>query len=1305
MASLVLGAVGTAIGGSIGGTFLGMSAATIGGMIGSGLGSVVDSLIVAGMQPNQNIVGQRLETLRVTTSIEGAVLPRVFGRMRIGGQIIWATDFREETRTTSQGGGKGGGGGSVSVTEYIYYASFAVALCEGPIAGVGRIWADGKPFDVPGAVWRVYQGTEDQEPDSWIEAKQGAGTVPAYRGTAYVVFEELPLEKFGNRIPQLSFEVYRPDDETASSEQLITAVNLIPGAGEFVYETARQRDILTETSSRTLNNHAAPDRTDLEVALDQLADVCPNLESVALVVAWFGDDLRAGDCTLRPKVEVNHRISLPHAWSVAGIGRSSAAVVSSFDGRQAFGGTPSDGSVGRAIAAIKARGWRVAFYPFVMMDIPPDNELPDPWTGAAGQPAYPWRGRITCDPAPGQAGSPDKTSAAATQINSFFGSASPGAGEWSYRRMILHYANLCDSAGGVDAFLIGSELRGLTQVRSSASAYPAVTALAQLAADVRAILGAGTAISYAADWSEYFGHHPQDGSGDVYFHLDPLWASANIDFVGIDNYMPLSDWRDGNDHLDAEAGWKSIYDPDYLQSNIEGGEGFDWYYASGGDRETQTRTAITDGEGKPWAFRYKDLRSWWQNAHYNRPGGVESETPTAWAPESKPIWFTEAGCPAIDKGTNQPNVFVDPKSAESTAPYFSRGERDDFIQRRYIESLIGYWSDPDNNPASTEYSGRMIDAANIHIWTWDARPYPYFPGLPDVWSDAENWRLGHWIAGRLGAAGLGSIVRALCRRAGLADGLIDTSLLNATVAGYLIQGIESARASLGPLMRFYAFDAVESDGLIRFVPRGGQPVLEFDSDSLVAAPSRQSDDLMLTRGQETELPLALKWRLLRADEEYNGLTVEARRITVDTARISTESFSIAGMQGDADTRCRRALYEAWLERETAAFRLPPSRLALDPTDIVLLAHDGRFMEFRIASVADGEARGIEAARADAAIHGMRPGPDRVPSLPIPVGYGPPVAALMNLPRLSDDVPAHRPYAAVLAQPWYGRSAIYRSATQDNFELIETPGLPARMGELAGDFYSGPVARFDLANELWVSLYSGQLSSVSDIELFGGANALAVESESGFWEIVQFGEAELVAPGQYVLRRLLRGQLGTESAMRAPAPEGARVVVLDSAVVPLPISADTLGLSFNWRCGPAARTPDDSSYAEIVFAATGVGLRPYSVAHVSQPFRFPRVPGDLEISWVRRTRAASGDSWQVASVPLDEDAEAYEVDIIDGETVLRTLASNQPSVVYTGAQQTADWGAPLGPGDQLAVVVYQISATFGRGAPKAETLFF
>jgi hypothetical protein len=102
---------------------------------------------------------------------------------------------------------------------------------------------------------------------------------------------------------------------------------------------------------------------------------------------------------------------------------------------------------------------------------------------------------------------------------------------------------------------------------------------------------------------------------------------------------------------------------------------------------------------------------------------------------------------------------------------------------------------------------------------------------------------------------------------------------------------------------------------------------------------------------------------------------------------------------------------------------------------------------------------------------------------------------------------------------------------------------------------------------------------------------------------------------------------------------------------------------------------------------GVGLRPFSTAHVDQPWRKPRTPGDLTIRWVRRSRSLSADNWGAVETPLAEEAEAYEVEILDGTTVKRVLSVNTTSAVYTAAQQTADWGAPLGPGDTLEIRIF------------------
>jgi hypothetical protein len=868
--------------------------------------------------------------------------------------------------------------------------------------------------------------------------------------------------------------------------------------------------------------------------------------------------------------------------------------------------------------------------------------------------------------------------------------------------MVLHYAHLCAAAGGVDAFLIGTEMPGLTTIRSGTSTYPAVQAYRDLLADVRSILGSGTKIGYAADWSEYFGHQPGDGSGDVFFHLDPLWADPEIDFIGIDNYMPLSDWRDGFEHADAAEGWPAIYDRAYLQGNIAGGEGFDWFYASAADRSVQVRTPITDGAAaKPWVFRYKDLRAWWSNAHYDRPGGVESGTPTEWVPESKPIWFTELGCPAIDRGTNQPNVFFDPKSSESFTPHFSRGWRDDAIQRAYLEATYLWWGEAANNPVSSVYGGRMVHVPECAAWTWDARPYPFFPALTDVWTDGANWRLGHWLTGRLGAVSLAALVRHLCTRAGLPESRIDVTGLWGAVEGYAVTALESPRASITTLSRHFGFDAVETEGVIRFVMRGRASIATLAPDDLVAA--REGDLLELTRAQETELPQALKWQVARADEDYDAALVEARRITVDTTRIASESFPMAVPPEEAERRCRRALMEAWTGRETGAFRLPASRLALDPADVVTLAHDGQHTPLRLVSIADAEARGIEAVRQDREAHDLPPGSSRPSSLSKTVVFGAPEVLLMNLPQLTEDQPQHRPLIAAHAVPWPGEMAVFRSPSTDGFELLTTFGGRARIGTLVSDFYAGPTSRFDLGNALVVDLLTGTLESVTDLTLFGGANALAIESASGVWEIVQAGAAELIGPGRYRLTRLLRSQRGTEGAMGNPTLAGAQVVVLDDSLASLPSAEADLGIPRNWRIGPASRSVSDETYVAVSFTPLGVGLRPFSVAHVEQPWRKPRIPGDLTIRWTRRSRALAADNWGAVDVLIAEETEAYEVDILDGATVKRTLTTTATSTIYTAAQQTADWGGLFAPGDTLTIRIFQLSALIGRGAAKTVTL--
>src|SRR5262245_18995711 len=246
MATIVLQAAGALLGG-----IFGPIGAAIGTAAGAMAGYAIDRALISS---TRSFEGQRLSAARLYTAEEGAPLTRVYGTARIGGTLIWATRF-EETRTTKRQGGKGRG---PKVTEYTYFANAAFALCEGKIAGIRRVWADGRELELELVEIRVHNGSEDQAPDPLIEAQQGAGNAPAYRGTAYVVFERLPIDDYGNRIPQLQFEVLRPVGETG---QGIRAVALIPGSTEFGLSPHLVTREISKGDTEALNRHRSEEHT------------------------------------------------------------------------------------------------------------------------------------------------------------------------------------------------------------------------------------------------------------------------------------------------------------------------------------------------------------------------------------------------------------------------------------------------------------------------------------------------------------------------------------------------------------------------------------------------------------------------------------------------------------------------------------------------------------------------------------------------------------------------------------------------------------------------------------------------------------------------------------------------------------------------------------------------------------------------------------------------------------------------------------------------------------------------------------
>lgn len=1181
----------------------------------------------------------QIETLQLLSAGEGGVIPRLFGRMRLGGRVIWRGSVRENIfeEATHSGGKNVGSNRTRQITrDYSYLMSFAIALCEGEISHIGRIWMDGKPIERGHYEIRVHRGTTEQAPDSLIESIRGINKTPAYRGIAYVVFQDFDLTRFGNRIPQISFEVFRQAEDYAS---LIQGVNILPGATEFGYDPTPHIQATNPGEGVIENVHASHTESDWTVSINTLQDSLPNCKFVALVVAWFGNDLRAEKCQIAPRVEVSEKHTMPRLWSVAGLGRHQAIEVSKVNGRPAFGSTPDDESVLAALRDLKERGFKILFYPFIMMDIPQDNRLPDP-SGSGYQPAFPWRGRIACTPVS------DEQDSIVTQIRNFTYGADADSRKFSLYGMVDHYARLCASVeGGIDAFLIGSELRALSRQRDGSGEYPFADELVKIADHVRTILP-DTQISYAADWSEYGAHVYTSGAVD--FPLDKFWASSNCDFIGIDVYFPLSDWRDGVTHKDSATA-SSIYDLDYLESQVAGGEYYDWYYRDSEARASQTRSEITDGLNEPWLYRAKDIFNWWRNVHRPRADNIRGKR-TDWRVKMKPIWFTELGCPAVEKGSNEPNVFPDAKSSEHRLPHYSTGVRDDLIQRRYLEAVYRFYGRTRNNPSSTVYKGRMVASDQIFVWAWDARPFPAFPYLENIWADNVNWETGHWLNGRVAAASLDRVISET-----LGDVPISPlSDVPVTVEGFVIDRVSPPRQTLEPLLEGFGVDARMDEAGMCFTHRSNLAIRDVkESDLIVSAgvPAQVSQI-----NDTTDLPYVLKLYYYSADNEYSVSVVQARRPSDhDTNHpIAQLELPVVMSSGYAQHIVSRLLHELWGERGTLRLVLPPRFMDIETND--LIRFNNKTWRVRTLTYAQGlevtMVRHEESLYHAQTVHVSRSSvPQRLRVIPRPYSrmFELPASIMSNG---KGDWPVGVPLVAVHANPWPGVVRFESKNKQWAFDVLK----PSIMGKTYTPLPWQAPGRWHHDAELNVVIYAGMLESRSDDEVLGGANRLVIESQYG-WEVIQFREAHLIGKNTYRLRGLLRGVGGSGDFGQVSLSEGKYCILLDSGPCPVPLRGAQLSSALAYRYGPRALPQDTYAWQSGSFVPRRQGLIPLSPVHPSTSITSDN---GWKVTWIRRARI-DGDDFEAAEVPLGEEREEY---------FILPVVNNLPVTRFT--QTSAEW---------------------------------
>jgi WD40 repeat protein len=226
---------------ALGGAALG---AWIGGPWGARIGFAVGTAAGALLFPEKSPKPQKADTT-VQSGSYGTPIAVLAGTDRTAGTLIWVKENELQTKKVKTGG-KGIGAVTGGTEAIEYFASFAVLIGEGPIDGIRKIWCDTKlEHDASGqalddalysggqfvvhlhaidANLRIYLGTDDQLPDPAIQADRGVAATPAFRGLTYIVFDELPLADFANRIPNISVEyvkdghvIYRNLELTNSS--------------------------------------------------------------------------------------------------------------------------------------------------------------------------------------------------------------------------------------------------------------------------------------------------------------------------------------------------------------------------------------------------------------------------------------------------------------------------------------------------------------------------------------------------------------------------------------------------------------------------------------------------------------------------------------------------------------------------------------------------------------------------------------------------------------------------------------------------------------------------------------------------------------------------------------------------------------------------------------------------------------------------------------------------------------------------------------------------------------------------------
>ncbi len=558
---------------------------------------------------------------------------------------------------------------------------------------------------------------------------------------------------------------------------------------------------------------------------------------------------------------------------------------------------------------------------------------------------------------------------------------------------------------------------------------------------------------------------------------------------------------------------------------------------------------------------------------------------------------------------------------------------------------------------------------------------------------------------------LDAVVGDILQKAGLTVDDYDVSqLASKTVYGYCITRQMPAKEAIRPLAMAYQFEACESEGKIKFVPRGGAPVFPYngfitggDVDSVL------ENDLGVTSGEETIEKLALSravdndlpWRVnisyINPSRDYNEASQSSQRYktVINTSRQVSIELPIAWTDALARDLADKLLYQAPTERETAVIRTFWRYILLDPCDVITYQVDGKRYTHRVVSLQDGGAGVLEFAltNEDSTVYSVTTTAQSTDVATPPIDYTSPTMLFpLDIPILRnvDDEAGYYLGASPLtdAGSWAG-CTVMRSLDGTSFTsqiTLHNQTVVGTLESLPKTSYYGN--RFDPFDSCKVRLANGAaLSSDTEINVLNGANMLCIGNGDSA-ELLQFQTATLyAAPDVYAISNLLRGRKGTERSVASHEVGDSVVLVTETTLRRIKPLAQEINAPRVLR----AQTFGESIVGALLttFTNTGVGLKPYAGV---QP-TYEMDGNDFVVSWKRRSRVSH--EWvDYVDTPVGEDTESYEVEFSDDGVdypFMKTFTSAEATL--TDAEQTSEFGGTVA---NLWVRIYQMSAVVGRG---------